>query len=40
MVAVDFSIASTRLLLKFPSLRAIDSRLIAQAEIVTILGKF
>lgn len=40
MVAVDFSIASTRSLLKFAALRAIDSRLIAQAELLTILGEF
>ncbi|GAA5864496.1 hypothetical protein JCM8547_005561 [Rhodosporidiobolus lusitaniae] len=38
LVTVDLAITSARLLLNFAALRPVDARLIAQSEIVTILG--
>ncbi|GAA6034013.1 hypothetical protein JCM8097_000649 [Rhodosporidiobolus ruineniae] len=38
LVTIDLSITSARLLLNFPSLRPVDGRLVAQAELTTILG--
>jgi len=38
MVTIDFSITSARSLLKFGELRPVDARIIAQCELVTILG--
>ncbi|GAA5909699.1 hypothetical protein JCM6882_008468 [Rhodosporidiobolus microsporus] len=38
LVTIDVSVTSSRLLLNFASLRPPDARIIAQAEIVTILG--
>lgn len=38
LVTIDLSITSARLLLHFSSLRPVDARLIAQSELVTILG--
>lgn len=39
MVTIDFSITSARSLLKFGALRPVDARMVAQCELVTILGK-
>ncbi|BGP24699.1 hypothetical protein JCM10295v2_003618 [Rhodotorula toruloides] len=38
LVTIDLSITSSRLLLHFGALRPVDARLIAQSELVTILG--
>ncbi|ORY91577.1 hypothetical protein BCR35DRAFT_70699 [Leucosporidium creatinivorum] len=38
MVTIDFSITSARSLLKFGALRPVDARMVAQCELVTILG--
>ncbi|GAA5893839.1 Zn(II)2Cys6 transcription factor [Sporobolomyces salmoneus] len=38
MVTIDLSITNARLLLNFSALRPVDARLIAQSELVTILG--
>ncbi|GAA5983150.1 hypothetical protein JCM10908_000173 [Rhodotorula pacifica] len=38
LVTIDLSITSARLLLHFSALRPVDARLIAQSELVTILG--
>ncbi|ORY83491.1 hypothetical protein BCR35DRAFT_64123 [Leucosporidium creatinivorum] len=38
LVTIDLSITSARLLLALPALRPVDARLIAQSELVTILG--
>lgn len=38
LVTIDLSVTSARLLLHFSALRPIDARLIAQSELVTILG--
>lgn len=38
MVNIDFSISSARSLLKFGALRPVDARMVAQSELVTILG--
>ncbi|GAA5925347.1 Zn(II)2Cys6 transcription factor [Sporobolomyces koalae] len=38
MVTIDLSITNARLLLNFAALRPVDARLIAQSELVTILG--
>ncbi|GAA5982728.1 hypothetical protein JCM5350_006228 [Sporobolomyces pararoseus] len=38
MVTIDLSITNSRLLLNFSALRPVDARLIAQSELVTILG--
>lgn len=40
MVTIDFSITSARSLLKFGALRPVDARMVAQCELVTILGAF
>lgn len=38
MVTIDYSITSARSLLKFAALRPVDARMVAQCELVTILG--
>ncbi|GAA5985118.1 hypothetical protein JCM11641_006363 [Rhodosporidiobolus odoratus] len=38
LVTIDLSVTSARLLLQFASLRPVDGRVIAQSELVTILG--
>ncbi|GAA5888225.1 hypothetical protein JCM5296_000238 [Sporobolomyces johnsonii] len=38
MVTIDLSVTNSRLLLNFAALRPVDARLIAQSELVTILG--
>jgi hypothetical protein len=38
LVTIDLSITSARLLLNFAALRPVDARLVAQSELVTILG--
>ncbi|GAA5910439.1 hypothetical protein JCM8208_004476 [Rhodotorula glutinis] len=38
LVTIDVSVTSSRLLLAFPALRPVDARLIAQSELVTVLG--
>jgi hypothetical protein len=38
MVTIDLAITNSRLLLNFSALRPVDARLIAQSELVTILG--
>ena len=38
LVTIDLSVTSARLLLHFSALRPVDARLIAQSELVTILG--
>ncbi|SGY80296.1 BQ5605_C008g05351 [Microbotryum silenes-dioicae] len=38
LVTIDFSVTSARSLLKFEALRPVDARIIAQSELVTILG--
>ncbi|GAA6061956.1 hypothetical protein JCM10212_001998 [Sporobolomyces blumeae] len=38
MVTIDLSITNARLLLNFAALRPVDARLIAQSELVTVIG--
>ncbi|GAA5827259.1 hypothetical protein JCM3770_003550, partial [Rhodotorula araucariae] len=38
LVTIDLSVTSSRLLLAFRALRPVDARLIAQSELVTVLG--